>query len=171
MIINLKKTESGGHLATAQRADGITVFAYGNDHPHRIPHELAHYVVENQLALSWGYWGSIAKGMMFHGMKVLEGDQSIAADKASSVAESVMERIGIAETLVSAVEEVLPHTATTPADAMRRQMLDKYPQLDGAPLADLDFPRLERLMVSASEEWAVVPAGGTLELRWQVPSA
>ena len=109
--------------------------------------------------------------MLFRGMMVLEGDAEVAAAKSDSVAEGVRKRIGVAETLVSAVEEALPLAGTTPADSLRRRMVEKYPALAEAPLEALDFPRVERLMAAAADDWAAVPAGGTVERRWQVPVA
>ncbi|MGW6445177.1 hypothetical protein [Lentzea sp. NPDC055074] len=171
MLIRLEKTQTGGHVATAVREDGIVVHAYETDHAHRVPHEMAHYVVEDHLRMDWGYWGSIAQGMVFRSMSVLEGDRSAAAAKSEAVSERCMKRIGVAETLISAIEEVLPLTGTTPADNLRGRMVEKYPQLEEAPLEQIDFTVVERLMAAAADEWAAVPEGGTLELRWQVPLA
>ncbi|CAL9571877.1 hypothetical protein SUDANB95_04811 [Actinosynnema sp. ALI-1.44] len=169
MLIRIEKTDSGGHVATARRDDGIVVLAYENDHPHRVPHELAHYLVEDHLRMDWGYWGSIAQGMVFRSMSVLDGDRESAAARSAAVSERFMKRIGVAETLISAVEEVLPLTGTVPAEDLRARMVRKYPQLDGAPLEDLDFAEVERLMAAAADEWAAVPEGGVLELEWRVP--
>lgn len=169
MLIRIEKTTSGGHVATARRDDGIVVLAYENDHPHRIPHELSHYVVEDHLRMDWGYWGSIAQGMVFRSMSVLDGDREAAAARSASVAERFMKRIGVAETLVSAVEEVLPLAGTVPAEDLCSRMVHKYPQLDEAPLENLDFAEVQRLMASAADEWSAVPEGGALELRWRVP--
>lgn len=171
MLIFLKKTESGGHETTAQRADGITVSTYGNDHPHSVPHELAHYILEDHLRMPWGFWGCIAKGMLFRSMVVLEGDSAAAAAKSESVTEDALKRINIAEVLFSAFEEMLPLADTTTPDVLRQKMVDQYAELGEAPLQDIDFPVVKKLMAAAADDWAAVPIGGTLTRHWQVPIA
>lgn len=57
------------------RDDGVrlSVPVFGKLEP--IPHDLAHFVVEEELGLWNGFWGSVSEGAIFKGMQVLEGRQ------------------------------------------------------------------------------------------------
>jgi hypothetical protein len=60
---------------TVIRGDGVrlSVPVFGPLDP--LPHDLAHSVIERELALQDGFWASVASGALFEGMQVLEGRQ------------------------------------------------------------------------------------------------
>jgi hypothetical protein len=168
--ISLEKTETGGHRSTARLDDGTRVLAFGSDHPHRVPHELSHFLVERHLGLDWGYWGSIARGALFRGMKVLEGDEAAVTERSAAVKDSVMARIQVAEDLVGVVEGVLPlGPERSPEQA--RATLGDHSELAGAPVSQLDLAELDRLMSEAARDWAALPVGDALQFDWKVPVA
>jgi len=45
--------------------DGAVLAIRTYDRPLGLPHDLAHYVVERELGLAWGFWGLIAAGATF----------------------------------------------------------------------------------------------------------
>jgi hypothetical protein len=53
--------------------DGVTRIVPSFDQPTCFPHELAHHVVERALGLTHGFWGGVDAGVVFSGMKVLQG--------------------------------------------------------------------------------------------------
>ena len=61
--------------ALVSRSDGVhlSVPVFGRLDP--IPHDLAHFVLELELGLQDGFFGSIADGAIFGGMRVLSGRQ------------------------------------------------------------------------------------------------
>ncbi|WP_146060351.1 hypothetical protein [Amycolatopsis sp. CA-128772] len=169
MQISLQKTETGGHRSTAQLSDGTRVLAFGSDHPHRVPHEFSHFLIERQLGLDWGYWGSIARGALFRGMSVLDGDEAAAAKRSASLKQSVMARIQVAEDLVGAVEGVLPLEAGRSPEQARAKIIEEHPELAETPAAGLDLAELDRLMTEAARTWAELPVGCEVRLTWDIP--
>jgi hypothetical protein len=62
-----------GTIVTRQDGVRLSVPVFGPLEP--IPHDLAHYVIELELGLQNGFWGSVAAGALFDGMKILAGRQ------------------------------------------------------------------------------------------------
>jgi hypothetical protein len=60
-------------IVTRQDGMCLSVPIYGPLEP--IPHDLAHFVIEMELGLRDGLWGSIAGGAILEGMKVISGRQ------------------------------------------------------------------------------------------------
>jgi len=58
-------------MTHVRRDDGVTLELPSHAPLHRLPHDLAHFVVERALGLTPGFWGSIADGAVFGGMKVI----------------------------------------------------------------------------------------------------
>ncbi|SRR6266487_1175032 len=60
-------------IVTRQDGVRLSVPVYGRLDP--IPHDLGHYVIELELELQDGFWGSVATGALFGGMHILAGRQ------------------------------------------------------------------------------------------------
>jgi hypothetical protein len=76
MQLTFTRHDERRYATVVVRDDGITLFVPSCDQPTWLPHDLAHYVVERALGLTHGFWGSIAAGAVFPGMKVLAGRQA-----------------------------------------------------------------------------------------------
>jgi hypothetical protein len=95
------------YSTVAVRDDKVIVQVPGFDRPTWLPHDLAHYIVEHRLGLKQGFWGRVAAGAIFPGMKVLEGRQPPHAASHSRAAVREFPRIGTeAEVLVAFFAEI-----------------------------------------------------------------
>jgi hypothetical protein len=75
MKITFTRSGERTYTTTALRDDGVLLDVPNSDRTFRLPHDLAHYVVERELGLKRGFWGCVAAGAMFDGLKVLSGRQ------------------------------------------------------------------------------------------------
>jgi len=173
MIITLRKTAVGGHRVTARRADGVSVFVDASDHPHRVPHELAHYAIERELGLEWGFWGCVSRGALFRGMTVLDGmAEGAAAELSAEVRGRAGSRFDSAEVLVAALEEVFAHHRDLMPQAKRDKMVELQPVLADAPLQRLDLDRLAAIVDEAARTWGELPRDAQVDVVWSpAPSA
>jgi hypothetical protein len=73
--MNITFTRSGEHTYTtsALRDDGVMLEVPSYDRTSPLPHDLAHYVVERELGLNHGFWGCVAAGAIYAGIKVIAG--------------------------------------------------------------------------------------------------
>ena len=106
MRIEFLKPERRFYRSLLHRADGLAVQFDGGGYnkvggPAReLPHDLAHFVVEDALELEAGLWGVLAAGGMFDHTKVVEGRRAPHADKrARAVVEAAGDRLSQAEML------------------------------------------------------------------------
>lgn len=144
------------------RQDGVrlSVPVFGPLDP--IPHDLAHYVIELELGLQDGFWGSVAAGARFEGMKILAGRQRPhAAERSRAVLAAHRQGIGVAEVLVDAALR-----------AVKGMSLDEAPLPIDSPLArtraDLNtfVARLRPALDTMCTRWLTIPPGGTLPVVW-----
>src|SRR4030095_501740 len=56
-----------------RRDDGVLLQVESFDRPTRLPHDMAHFVVENELRLEQGFWGLLAAGVLFTNMRLAAG--------------------------------------------------------------------------------------------------
>ena len=147
---------------TVKRQDGVrlSVPVFGRLDP--IPHDLAHYVIELELGLQNGFWGSVAAGALFAGMKILAGRQRPhAAERSRVVIASHRQEILVAEVLVDAAMR-----------AVRGMGLDEAPLPIDSSLAhtraDLNslVAQLRPALDSMCTSWLSIPLGGTLPVVW-----
>jgi hypothetical protein len=107
MIISFTRLGERTYSSIAVRDDKVMVQVPGFDRPTWLPHDMAHYIVEHSLGLQQGFWGRVAAGALFPGMKVLEGRQPPHAASRSQAARREFPRVGTeAEVLVAFFAEI-----------------------------------------------------------------
>src|SRR5260221_8106564 len=73
MRIVVQRLDGKRYGSIVERDDGVHFSVAGPGFMARLPHDLVHYVVESELDLTSGFWGSIADGAVFAGMTWIEG--------------------------------------------------------------------------------------------------
>jgi hypothetical protein len=162
--IDILFVQSGHHriatVATRQDKVRVSIPVYGPLDP--IPHDLAHYVIEQELGLHDGFWGSVAAGALFGGMKILAGRQRPhAAQRSRDVLAAHRQGIGVSELLVDAglraVKGMNLDDAPLPIDSplvrTRADLIKLVAQL---------HPALDRMC----ERWSTIALGETLHVVW-----
>lgn len=73
MDISFTRSGERRYRTIATRDDRVTLSIPSFDRPKWFPHDLGHFVVEQVLGLRLGFWGCVAAGVIFPGMKVIHG--------------------------------------------------------------------------------------------------
>jgi hypothetical protein len=163
MHITFTRSNHRDTPALATRPDGVTVRipVFGPLQP--MPHDLAHYVVEREMELRDGFWGSVAAGAVFGGMQILSGRQRPhAADRSREIIAANGAAIGLAEQMVTALMAVVEGHGIPlqPPLSSHRQ----------TPRSYTDFVAQVNRLTSPVEEmidrWQSLPVGDTLVLQW-----
>jgi hypothetical protein len=144
------------------RQDGVRlrVPVYGKLDP--APHDLAHYVIERELGLRDGFWGSVADGAVFAGMAILDGRQRPhARERSREVQRANARGILFAEVAVEALMravsgERLSDEALPVEHAGVRTRSDR----------DAMLLQLRPAMAEMCACWREVPMGDTLLVSW-----
>lgn len=157
-----------GHLrapTNVTRGDGVhlSVPVFGPLEP--IPHDLAHYVIENELDLQDGFWGSVRAGAIFQGMRVLCGRQPPhARERSHALMKANHTAIMLSEYLVDVALRMLngARLADIPLPAgypETRRLVDRNVLLHDV------YPAVEDMR----GRWRDVPTGGALLVTWREP--
>ena len=169
MEVSFHRGKGGDYVSLARRDDGVVVRLQSNSH-HRsfdppLPHDLAHFVVEQELELEAGLWGVIAAGGLFGTNMVAAGRQRPhAAARGREVKKRAGDRLGQAEVLVRVLCEMACAGEESDPAVVNRIPARRRP--DGSNARDVRRT-CERLR-EAVREWAGVSPGGSLDLVWKV---
>jgi hypothetical protein len=170
MEIRIEKLDARRSQSVVTRDDKVTlrVAGYGPSQP--LPHDLAHYVVEKELGLRRGFWGSVADGAVFPGMAVLAGRQRPHARERSQTlckanSRSLTDVEVIVGLMVDLVKSKVPVTSPYATKAVARCLTGgKDSELRAVTAANLE--RIDEGLGTMARRWADVKVGDALVVRW-----
>jgi len=144
----------------------------------RLPHDLRHLIVELELGVTDGIWGTIADGGMYASMRFAGGHRlpHDAARKSNALKKARHHRIGRAELFANLAESIA--ALDSPTDAQVRAIIRRH--LAVVPLSEpgqdparvVELPPPAALVVAAvalraaAEKWAALPVGTELSYEW-----
>ncbi|MGH2515929.1 MAG: hypothetical protein ACRDHP_09775 [Ktedonobacterales bacterium] len=154
----------------AVRDDGVTLRVPAFDQPKWIPHDLAHYVIEQALHLRLGFWGCVAAGAIFPGMRVISGRQPphAAARSHAVIRETVAGQYGTeAEAQVAFFIQITQqHVAADRATAYLRHRMWQPGKSTREPLCTDDVRRVCTELYAMQERWQVLAIGQNIIVTW-----
>lgn len=159
-----------GYCSQAVRDDGVTVHVPGFDRQHAVPHDLAHFAAERGFGNGRGFWGSVAAGAMFGGMRVVDGRRPPhAAERSKRIITANARQIGDAEALADVVFHAF--TDDIPPDEAARRLAEYWGRLrtGPCPYGESGLAGSLDLLADLGERWRAVPVGGVLAIEWDLP--
>ena len=168
--VEFHKSAGGRYHSVLQRADGVSVRLEGGSYNRiggaveRVPHDIAHLVVEDAFALRAGLWGVLADGGTVQNASVVAGRRPPHAERrATEIAQRAAESLRQAEILVRAVADATLEPSGGDIPAFRARVGDRWwsPSITADALA-VACTRLRE----AAVRWDAVPEGSVLVLRW-----
>ena len=168
MDLSFVRGEGRSYFALARRDDRVVVRLKGGSYDRSdppLPHDLAHFVVEDEFELRAGLWSVIAAGGLFRQSSVVSGRQRPhAARCAREVIKQAGDRLTQAEVVVSALCAVAragddgdPRALERIPDRWRPQGIRPY-----------DVKRACERLRAAARRWSAVSEGDSLQLVWSV---
>jgi hypothetical protein len=144
----------------------------------RLPHDLRHLIVELELGVTDGIWGTIADGGIYTSMRFTGGHRvpHDAARKSDALKKARHHRIGRAELFANLVESIA--ALDSPRDAQVREIIRRHlavvplsePGQDPARVVELPPPgalvAAAVALCAAAENWAALPVGAELCYEW-----
>jgi hypothetical protein len=144
----------------------------------RLPHDLRHLIVELELGVTDGLWGTIADGGIYTSMRFVGGRRlpHDAARKSDALKKARHHRIGRAELFANLAESIA--ALDSPTDAQVREVVQRH--LAGVPLSEpgqdparvVELPHPAALVAAAvavraaAGQWAALPVGAELSYEW-----
>lgn len=172
MEITFTKTGERTYEVVVRRDDGVTLRVRTPDKPLAIPHDMVHYVVERELNMELGFWGSIAAGAIFGSVQVVSGRQPPhAAERSAALIKSAYKQQAAAELYVAVMQGVardrIEHDwrkVCSRLDEIWRPFRWTRPHVSAE-----DALRVCRALRVAEDLWAALPVGESVELSWELP--
>jgi hypothetical protein len=170
MRILVTRVDTRRCQSRAIREDGVSVLIDGYASARRLPHDLAHFAVEDALQSRYGFWGCVAAGQMLRGMTAVDapvGTRSVDAARPDAAASAAA--IAESDALVAACGDLIEDGLETRWPAVPPP-LDRLTVRRGArqvPLTKSDIARVAVAWRALRTQWDALPVGGTLELAWQ----
>jgi hypothetical protein len=180
MRITFRRFPGGvGSYSEIERDDGavfrMAEFTRGGA---RLPHDLRHLIVELELDVTDGIWGTIADGGMYTSMHFAGGHRPPhdAARKSNALKKARHHRIGRAELFANLAESIA--ALDFPTDAQVREIIRRHlavvplsePGQDPARVVELPPPAAlvaaAIALRAAAEKWAALPVGAELSYEW-----
>jgi hypothetical protein len=168
--VDFIKGETSRYRSVLHRPDGVDVEFEGGSYNklggghEAIPHDIAHLIVEDELALTGGVWGVLVAGGLFRHARVVGGRQAPhAAERGRAIIKVAGDRITQAEMITRLVCDVVRGDVPRHGAALRSATGDRW-WTDRLTEDVLDRCRARLRALAA--DWAALPPGGTLTLRW-----
>lgn len=171
MRIVFARAQRGESVATIYRNDGMVVELPSYSRKHRVPHDLAHAVVERELEMVGGVFGSIAAGAMFENMRVVSGRvRHDAAARSRRILAANRRTLTLAEIMAGALHHLVEH-----ADSGTGRSPGAVPTLRRAwgSVSEDPFPYPAQRAIAAvgvlrdhAVRWAALAGGEVLEFHW-----
>ena len=164
----IRQSESR-YVTHVLRGDGVALEVPGHDRPSPIPHDLAHYVVERELGLKGGFWGRVAAGAIFPGMKVLSGRQPPHASSRSDAVRRKAGQQGTEAEVLVGVFIKLTHQELDPSHPAAQARLRGYwrpSKPTREPPTVEEARRICAELRTLQEEWECLAVSESLTVSW-----
>lgn len=167
MKITFHREARGRYHSIFERPDGAVLKLQGGSYNKlgggvRVPHDIAHLIVEQTLALRGGLWGVIADGGLVMNLELIGGKKPQHAEKRSwAITDAAGETLRQAEVVVRAVADAIAGTAGT---SLARHMGERW----AVPVKPDQLELMEAQLKNSAARWNAVPEGGTLEMTWRL---
>jgi hypothetical protein len=169
MRITFTKTGTNTYTTRAARADGVELSIPAYDRSSALPHDFAHFVVEQSLGLRGGFWGKVSRGALFPSVAVLAGRQPPhAADRSKAIVresgQSGIEAEEFVGVLRAIVEQQLDRDLDRAAVRMRRMW--RPADTTRSPVSRDELAHVCAALRAATASWKALGIGSSIAVVW-----
>lgn len=170
MRMRLTRLDERRYETVITRSDGVTYHVKGVGHMSAIPHDLAHFAIEQGLGIRQGFWGSVADGAVFGSLTHVGGRRKPrAAERSKQVLKANEGVLTETEILVGLFNQALEE-GLGPESPELRERLRRYtwtpPGRTARQITDTEIAAACAGWRRMLELWQRLPVGGTLDLVW-----
>jgi hypothetical protein len=170
MQIVVHRLDQTRYRSIIDRDDGVRYLLDGAGAKGHLPHDLVHYVVESELGLPAGFWGSIAEGAVFRSMTWLYGRRRPhATERGSAVIKANGDALTAAEVLTSIFAGALEKDFNGDEIALAGEIHRRWtarPAGGGTDISREAAIRACAALRDMAERWRETPIGESLTVAW-----
>lgn len=170
MEITFTKTAERDYEVLVRRDDGVLLQVRSFDRPRGLPHDIAHFGVENELHLEHGFWGLLAAGVMFPNIRVASGRlRRNSAERSRSFLKQLGQQPIEAEVLVSVMLSITEERADKEWGMVKAKLdsvwKPRRSQLQH-PICHDDVRRVCSELRLVDEQWRALSIGKSITVTW-----
>ena len=170
MVLRLTRLDERRYETVITRSDGVTYHVKGVGHMGVIPHDLAHFVVEQALGIRRGFWGSVADGAVFGSLTYVCGRRRPhAAQRSRDVWKANEKALTEVEILVGLFDQAFADGLGADSPVLRDR-LRRYawtpPGQRPRPFTDAQIGAVCSAWNDMLRSWNRLTPGETLDLTW-----
>lgn len=171
MRLRLKRLDERRYETEITRSDGVAYLVKGVGHMGVIPHDLAHFVVEQGLGIRQGFWGSVAAGAVFGSQTYLGGRRRPqAAQRSKAILKANQKVLTETEILVGLFNDAFTDGLGKGSRELRSR-LRRYtwtpPGQQPRDITDAQITAVCAGWEAMHQSWNALEIGATLELEWR----
>ena len=169
MEITFAKKGLRDYQVVVKRDDGVLLKVQSFDRPILLPHDMAHFVVENELRLEHGFWGLLAAGVLFSNTRVAAGRvRPRARERSRSVLKEVGQQPIEAEVLVSVMLSIAEERVDEDWRKVQTRLDEvwKPRKSQRGPISHDEVRRVCSELRSAEEQWRALSVGQSTTVVW-----
>jgi hypothetical protein len=171
MHLRLKRLDERRYETLITRSDGVSYLVRGVGHMGVIPHDLAHFVVEQGLGIQQGFWGSVAAGALFGSLTYLSGRRRPQAERRSrEVLKANKKVLTETEVLVGLFNDAFADGLGVGSPELRNR-LTRYtwtpPGHQPRKITDAQIEAVCAGWEKVLRAWNELKVGDTLDIEWR----
>lgn len=173
MLLRLTRLDERRYETEITRSDGVKYHVKGVGHMSAIPHDLAHFAIEQGLRIRGGFWGTVAQGAVFGSLTHVSGRRRPgAAARSEQILKANKGELTETEILVGLFNQALEEGFGPESPELRRR-LRRYvwtaPGRKEREFTDEEIASACDGWRDMLASWRALPIGGTMELVWPEP--
>ena len=170
MDVTFTKAGQTAYATEVRRDDNVVLSVPAAGASARIPHDLAHLVVEHHLRMDQGFWGCIAAGAEIRGMTVVKGRRRPHAKQRSrSVLKAAGQRLTEAEHMVTLFLELAFSGMDLRRSELARSRINNAWRPPNSHRPDLNSEQVSQLCGALRDvraRWLALKVGESLVRQW-----
>jgi hypothetical protein len=163
MRVVFPRLEDGSRAySVVERSDGVRFHVDGGVAGAKLPHDLAHLIVERETGDDSGFWGAVSAGAVFRSMKHLDGRRPPhARDRSAAVLRERRDGLRRAELVVWLTERVA-RSGITSAERVRAAAREALSTMPGTSVDAERVLAASHALREAERRWARLRPGEEL---------
>ena len=169
MEITFTKTAGRKYEVLLRRDDGVVLELRSFDRPVRLPHDIAHFVVESELSLKHGLWGLLATGVILPNARVVSGRlRPRAAERSRELMKEAGQHPTEAEVLVSFIMGLAAQGIDQDWPRVRSRLNDAWHPRHSqrGPISHDEVRRACQRLREAERKWEELTVGDSMTVSW-----
>ena len=152
--------------ALVERDDGVVYRLYGGTAGPRLPHDIMHLVVEQELRIRDGIWAGVAAGVVFDSMQHVSGRRPPHAAERSRALLRCFREQGLRAELLADLVSSAAALDTLTLEKIRKLAADKLSALPSAEVDPVVIAVAARALQVEAARWARLRVGEELRYEW-----